>query len=181
MANVRARIRLTDNGPRSFRGRGREIKRGDSVVSSNPAEIAYFKAQSGFSVEMLEGKMKDVRRALLKKEEDSKAPPPPEPATGVFVREELERLTRQGLVQLIEDEKLKVKYGPQTTKKELIAGILGTTNEEASEPNDTKKKPAPSSKAPPVVESDDDDEEEDEDEDDEEEDEDDEEDDDDND
>ena len=116
-----ARITLEGNGPLSFHGNGRALKRGEGFVTSNESEILYFKRQQGVSVKMIEGRLPKVGAIKTV----TLPAVPPEPATGRYTEGELNKLTKNGLLELIEGEGY-TKPEPTATKAELVALVMAS-------------------------------------------------------
>lgn len=67
---AKAKVTLTDQGPITYSGHGRNLARGQSFVTTNESEILTFQAEHGFNVEMLEGKAPRAAATLEPDETD---------------------------------------------------------------------------------------------------------------
>lgn len=69
MANLKASITLSENGPLSLDIQGRKFRKGQIYYSSNPSEIHQFKMDPQFAVTITDGKLPPAM---------STQPPPPD-------------------------------------------------------------------------------------------------------
>jgi hypothetical protein len=137
---ARARVTLLENGPVSFEGQGKKLKRGESLILTLESEILYFQRQQGFSVEFLEGTPSRAVKASEasaeftpaspkpkgKKKTESEPPPPPEPeepADGKYTESNLEGLKLSALNEILDE--MGYEAAPaNTSKDEVVAMIL---------------------------------------------------------
>ena len=150
---VTARIMLRPDGPLSFSGKGRTLKRGESFVTQDAADILYFRSQGSFSVDMLEGTIKQAKAIVARPEgrevadeasnppgERSAAKAPPVkvvPASPSYTSEELSKLTKSALVQIIQQEGWKIDTNQ--SKMALIAAIMAESKVEETEDEETEE------------------------------------------
>ena len=154
MANVRARIEL--RGCLTHTYRGRTVERGQPFYTTNPADIAYFKAQSEFAVTILADK-KPARKPAPKP--PKKETPPPattsqedseegeseeggedgsdeeseDLSAASYTKSDLEKMNKADLAKLAEDDfKLKLDIN-NLSKPKMVAAILKTQIEALKE------------------------------------------------
>lgn len=133
---VKARIQLSQRGPISFTGRGRTIKRGDSFITTNAADIRYFQQVGGFSVSVLEGKMPKSAPSIDEDDDDEGAtseevkdtPAADEPVTAAYTHADLSKMSKASLVELASGEGVKVDSS--MSKSAMITAILESQGED---------------------------------------------------
>jgi len=146
--NFRAKIRLggKHESPASHCGyRGRVIKSGQSIITTNPEEYLYYTNQYGFSCRILQGSLGEPKKEKdpvknnfvnteqeeIEQEEDNNE------VTGLYEKSDLLKLSKQELVNLIkEDNDLSLTprdIPKQTSKREIVDLILEAQNEEEDE------------------------------------------------
>ncbi len=151
MANMRARIEL--RGCTTHTCRGRKVKRGEPFWTTNVSDIAYYQAQSEFSVSILE-----APKPKPKPKSKPKAPAPPPPSsdeeesgdgdededddledaaeepeeseepeepevTSSYTKIDLQKLTKKALVGLANDD-FNLELDPDISKSKMVRGIL---------------------------------------------------------
>ena len=98
---VIARVRLDNNGPSSFSGRGRRLSKGESIVVTDESDIRYFQTAGGFVVSIERGAQ--LKPPPKRKSEPSSDPAPVSvsgPATPKYARHDLQKQTKGSLIKL---------------------------------------------------------------------------------
>lgn len=138
---AKIKLGLVKAGPLTHTGfKGRVIKKGESFTSTNQEEAVYYRAQPGFSVTVIKGRLPAQPAPEVEPEEetatdDDEVEPEPEPeeardeeVKGTYERADLKKMSRDDLLALIksdEDLPLTLKdVSKKASKKEIIALIL---------------------------------------------------------
>jgi hypothetical protein len=128
--------------------KGRAIKKGESFTTTNPEEALYYRAQPGYSVTVLKGKLPvssapeaepdDVEEESSDEGDDKKRD---DEVKGTYERADLKKMSREDLIALVktdDDLPLTLRDVPKkASKREIIDLILGAqTGDEDDEEDD---------------------------------------------
>lgn len=147
---AKIKLGLVKNGPLTHTGfKGRVIKKGESFTSTSQEEATYYRAQPGFSVTVVKGKLPAQPEPEELEDESSddevEADEPEEreaSVSGGYEKADLKKMGRDDLLALIKDDDsipLKLRDVPKKAgKKEIINLILdaqkaSTDDDEADE------------------------------------------------
>lgn len=133
-----AKIRLGNmkRAPLSHSGyRGRMIKKGDSFTTTNPEEAAYYRAQPGFSVTLLKGKLASHPVPVAPpdpdpapdSDEESEDDERPEEVDGIYEEADLKKMNKLDLMALIDDSDelpLSSEDVPRGASKQQIIDLI---------------------------------------------------------
>lgn len=131
----------TKKGPLTHTGyKGRVMKKGESVTTTDPVEASYYEAQPGFSVVVKKGKLhrkpKDEELEETVEHDDESSSDDegeeederPSEVTGGYEKADLKKMSKSALLDLIKEDKklpLKKRDVPKDAgKKEIIDLIL---------------------------------------------------------
>ncbi len=121
---AKAKITLTDRGPKTYNWGAISIEQGQSIVATLDDVILHFQSQPGFDVEMLEGSPKTP--ALLADEEEAEESDGEEAggelADGLLTEKELKKQNKTALLQLAEERGLKVD--PASKNADIVKALL---------------------------------------------------------
>lgn len=124
-----AKARVTLTKALAHDGRGRKFVKGQPQVIDSEADIAYYKAQSEFSVTIL----KDVAP-----KRPAKAAPEPEPEDDdedeaeEITAESLGKMTKTALINLAAGEPYNLALDNEMKKAEMITAIINIVETEAT-------------------------------------------------
>ena len=141
---AKIKLGLVKNAPLTHTGhKGRVIKRGDSFTTTSKEEAVYYRAQPGFVVTVLKGKLQSAPvpvepEEVDEDESDDEEEDEREPkVSGTYEKADLKKMSRDDLRALIKDDEdlpLSLSDLPKKAgKKEIINLILDAQAESASE------------------------------------------------
>jgi len=151
MTSFQAKIKLaqTKKAPLTHDGyKGRKLAKGESFTSTDPEEAAYYRAQPGFSVVVLKGKLAapgiesededdlDTGHDGPDEEEDEESGEHDEAVkSGHYSRADLKKLSRVDLRKLIKSDEsipLSIKEVPKTASKKEIINLIIDAQKDAA-------------------------------------------------
>lgn len=126
-----AKITLNENGPMTYHGQGYSIQRGQAIVTSKDEDILHFSAEPGFTVDMVKGEKPKAAKAPVEDDEDDDTGSTDDggdgegaddsEATGEFTKADLDKQTKESLLQLATEKGLKADA---TMKKSAIVATI---------------------------------------------------------
>jgi hypothetical protein len=154
MSAFQAKIKLgqTKKGPLTHVGfKGRTMQRGGSFTSTSTEEAVYYKAQPGFSVTVLKGKLPSAAQPEeevelpeeVESDDEEETSEPEAEVKGTYERADLKKMSRDDLLALIKDDDdlpLKLKEVPKkASKREIIDLILGAQTPDSDDSDDDEE------------------------------------------
>lgn len=146
---AKIKLGLVKSGPLTHTGfKGRTIKKGESFTTISTEEAVYYRAQPGFSVTVIKGKLPVKSASKVEPDEvdeeeiddDEEEEKRDEEVKGGYERADLKKMSRDDLLALIktdEDLPLTLREVPKkTSKSEIIDLILDAQKGEDDEDDD---------------------------------------------